>query len=136
MSGFEIATPMPEGVQAADANVMQYRAVTEQDELIVQIAKQECINDMSGKKSDYKVSIDVKTNAENKYASYTGCGEYPPDYRINDIWILAFLNDTPVNKAAFVNRMPLLEIDLAQQKCLATVGVIISTDRQKCQVKK
>ena len=76
LNGFEITTPVPEGIKAADSNVIRYRAVTAEGELIVQIAKHECINDMSGKKSDYSVSIDVKNNTDKNYTNYKGCGEY------------------------------------------------------------
>ncbi len=101
LNGFEISTPVPEAAMAADANVKRYRSVTEQGEIIVQIAKRECINDMSGKKSDYSVSIDAKSGTAKNYTSYKGCGEYFADYRINDIWVLESVNGNPVQKQIF-----------------------------------
>ena len=79
LNGLDITTPAPEGVKAADANVTRYKAVTEQGELIVQITKRECINDMSGKRSDYSVSIDVKNSTDKNFTNYKGCGEYLAD---------------------------------------------------------
>ncbi len=82
--GFEIITPVPEGVRAMDANVTRYAARTERGLLTVQIAKQECINDMSGKKSDYNVTVDVKTNTDKNYKTYKGCGNYITDHPLHD----------------------------------------------------
>lgn len=122
LNGFEITTPVPEGTKAADANVMRYRALTEQGELIVQIAKRECINDMSGKKSDYSVSIDAKNKSDKNYTSYKGCGEYFADYRINDIWVLESINNKPVDKANFTKELPRVEINLAKKKVFGYGG--------------
>ncbi|MBA3649703.1 MAG: hypothetical protein H0W62_14365 [Chitinophagales bacterium] len=74
LNGFEITTPIPEGVKAMDSNVTRYSAKTEQGVLTVQVAKQECINDMSGKKLDYSVTVDVKNNIDRDYTTYKGCG--------------------------------------------------------------
>lgn len=115
LNGLDITTPVPEGVKAADANVTRYRAVTEQEELIIQIAKRECINDMSGKKSDYSVSVDVKNNSDKDYVKYKGCGEYLADYRINDTLVLDSINSHPIDKANFTKELPRLEINLAEK---------------------
>lgn len=76
MDGLDITTLVSEGVKAADANVIRYRAFAGDDELIVQIIKKECINDMSGKKSDYSVTVDIKKKADKNYTTYKGCGDY------------------------------------------------------------
>lgn len=122
LNGFEITTPVPEATKAADANAMRYKALTEQGELIVQIAKRECINDMSGKKSNYSVSIDVKNNSDKDYTSYKGCGEYFADYRINDIWVLESINNKPVDKVNFTKEFLRLEINLVQKKAFGSGG--------------
>jgi uncharacterized membrane protein len=83
--GFEIITPVPKGERAMDANVTRYAAKTEQGLLTIQIAQLECINDMSGKKSDYNVTVDVKTNTDKNYTTYKGCGNYITDSRLNEI---------------------------------------------------
>lgn len=122
LNGYEIKTPVSEGAQSADANVTRYRSITGQGELIVQIAQQECINDMSGKKSDYSVSINIKNDTDIDYTTYKGCGEYFADYRINDIWILESINDKPLDKKYFIKVLPRLEINLAQKKVFGHGG--------------
>lgn len=122
VAGLDITTSVPEGARAADANVMRYRAVTEQGELIVQLAQHECINDMSGAKSDYAVTIDTKTNTAANYTTYKGCGSYTVDYRINDIWVLERINETVLKRADFTKGLPQLEINLAQKKVFGHTG--------------
>jgi uncharacterized membrane protein/heat shock protein HslJ len=120
--GFEITTPVPEVVKAMDANVIRYAAETEQGVLTVQIAKQECINDMSGKKSDYHVLIDIKNKTDKKYKTYKGCGQYLSDYRLHDIWVLEKINDTTFKSADFIKGIPLLELNLTEKKVLGHTG--------------
>lgn len=122
VSGFEITTPVPEGVKAMDANVTRYAAQTEQGVLTVQIAKQECINDMSGKKSDYNVLIDVKNKTDKDYKTYKGCGQYVSDYRLHDIWVLEKINDKTFKSADFIKGLPLLELNLTEKKVLGHTG--------------
>ena len=77
--GFELITPAVEGVKAMDANIIRYSATTEKGLLTVQIQKSECINDMSGEKLDYTVTVNTKTNTDKNYSVYKGCGRYLSD---------------------------------------------------------
>lgn len=122
LNGIDIITPVPEGVKAMDANVTRYRAQTEQGELIVQIAKQECTNDMSGKKSDYSVTVNYKRNNDKDYQNYKGCGAYLSDYRLNDIWVLESVNNKPIDKEKFKNKIPSLEFNLAEKRVSGNGG--------------
>lgn len=122
VSGFEMFTPVPEGAKAADANVTRYRAVTERGELIVQLAQQPCVNDMSGDTSAYTVTVDVKNNTDEGHTRYKGCGNYTVDYRINDIWILERINNTALKREDFMKGLPQLEINLAQKKAFGHTG--------------
>lgn len=122
VAGPELTTPVPEGVKAMDANVTRYRAVTEAGELIVQLHHLECTNSMSGQKSDYTVTVDVKSGADTAYTTYKGCGTYTADYRINDIWILERINETILKREDFAKGLPQLEINLAQKKVFGHTG--------------
>ncbi len=122
LAGFEITTPVPEGVKAMDANVTRYAAQTEQGVLTVQIAKQECINDMSGKKSEYNVSIDVKNNTDKNYTTYKGCGNYITDYRLHDIWALEEMNGQPIDVQQYGKERPRIEINSSQNTFMGSAG--------------
>jgi uncharacterized membrane protein len=122
VSGFEITTPVPEGVRAMDVNVTRYAAQTEQGLLTVQISQQECINDMSGKKSDYNVTVDVKTNTDKNYKTYKGCGNYITDYRLHDIWTLEEISGQVVNEQQFGKERPRIEINSSQNSFMGFTG--------------
>ncbi len=114
--GFEINTPAVEGVKAMDANVIRYHANTEKGTLTVQIQKLECINDMSGAKSEYSVTIDTKNNTDKDYRTYKGCGQYLADYRLHDIWVLDSINNKKIIAKDFMKGNPLLEFNLTEKK--------------------
>jgi heat shock protein HslJ len=120
--GLEITTHVPEGVKAMDANVTGYAAQTEWGVLNMQIAKQECINDMSGKKSDYKVLINVKSKTDKDYKTYKGCGQYLSDYRLHDIWVLERINDKQLKSSDFMKGLPNLELNLTEKKVFGHSG--------------
>lgn len=122
VGGFDIATPAVKGVKAMDADVTRYAAETEKGSLIIQIIKQECTNDMSGKKSPYRVTADAKNNTDKEYKRYEGCGQYLYDYRLNDIWVLESVNAAKVKASDFMKGLPRIEFNIAQQKVFGHGG--------------
>lgn len=120
--GFEVITPAVEGVKAMDANVIRYHASTEKGTLTVQIQKLECINDMSGEKLDYTVTIDTKNNTDKDYTTYKGCGRYLSDYRLHDIWVLDSINNKKILAADFMKGTPIVEFNLTENKIFGHTG--------------
>lgn len=122
VSGLDITTPAVAGVKAMDADVTRYAAETEKGRLIVQIMRLECTNDMSGKKSPYRVTVEAKYNTDKDLKRYEGCGQYLYDYRINDIWVLEGVNNKKPDVSDFTKGLPQLEINIAQQKVFGHTG--------------
>ncbi|MEJ7680492.1 MAG: META domain-containing protein [Segetibacter sp.] len=121
-SGFDITTPAVAGVKAMDADVTRYAAETEKGRLTVQIMRLECTNDMSGKKSSYRVTVDAKDNKDKDPKMYEGCGQYLYDYRLNDIWVLESINNKKLSVPDFSKGLPRIEINIAQQKLFGHIG--------------
>ena len=120
--GFEINTPAVKGLKAMDANVTRYNATTEKGTLTVQIQKLECINDMSGEKLGYTVSIYMKNNTNKGDRSYKGCGQYLADYRLHDIWVLDSINNKKTVAADFMKGIPQLEFNLTEKEIFGNTG--------------
>ena len=120
--GFEINTPAVKGVKAMDANVTRYDASTEKGTLTVQIQKLECINDMSGEKLAYTVTITTKNNTDKDYRTYKGCGQYLADYRLHDIWVLDSINNKKIVAGDFLKGIPQLEFNLVERKIFGNTG--------------
>ena len=122
LDGFEITTAVGEGIEAMDANVIRYTSNNEKGTLTVQIQKLECINDMSGEKLGYTVTIDTKNKADKNYRTYKGCGQYIADYRLHDIWVLDSINNKKMKVADFMIKLPYLELNLTEKKVFGSTG--------------
>ena len=116
LDGFEITTDVGEGIKAMDANVIRYTANNEKGTLTVQIQKSACINDMSGEKLGYTVTIDTKNKTDKNYHTYKGCGQYIADYRLHDIWVLDSINNKKIKASDFMKKLPYLELNLTEKK--------------------
>lgn len=119
--GKDFSTTVLEGVKAMDANVIRYAGNSEQGSIITQIQKLECVNDMSGEKVDYTVTVDVKQGNE-PLKTYKGCGRYLNDYRINDIWVLHAINGKSFDATGFAQGAPRLEFGLAANRVMGNAG--------------
>ncbi len=112
MEGDSIVTPLPKLVKPQDIDAVSYRAQTESGALNVMIIRDECIDSMSGKKSGYKVRVNVQMgDAEMK--DYNGCGDYKGDYRLHDLWVLESMNGEQMDSKT---KAPNLEFNLVENK--------------------
>ncbi len=122
LDGLEFKTPPVEPVKAMDADVTRYRAVTESGEIIIQLNHTECIDNMSGEKFDYSVTIDIKTGKETEYKTYKGCGNYVPDYRLHNIWAIIEVDSIKIDSANFKKNAPRIEINLTNENVYGADG--------------
>ena len=123
IEGFEnIKTPHVEPIRAMDANVKMYRINTEKVQMNIQISQSECTNSMSGKVSNYTVTIDFKNLKEADFKTIKGCGNYITDYRLHDIWVLEELNKTKVSLTDFTKELPQIEINSTENNFMGYAG--------------
>ena len=116
MAGREFTASIGRGVEAADANVTHYRSVTENGEILLQLFKQNCMDDISGAKNSYQVKVQVKTAGDTEYTVYNGCGKYIGDYRLHDIWALQSIGNKVIDPKEFQNGIPTIEFQLNEGK--------------------
>lgn len=86
LDGIDFNAPMVEPSKAMDTNVTRYRSVTESGEIIVQINRVACMDNMSGEAFNYRVTVDYKSSVDTDYQSFKGCGNFIPDPRLHDLW--------------------------------------------------
>ncbi|MEN8125025.1 MAG: copper resistance protein NlpE N-terminal domain-containing protein [Bacteroidota bacterium] len=122
LEGLDFNAPSVEPVKAMDANVSRYRSITESGEIIIQLNQTGCTDNMSGEKFDYSVSIDIKTSNEEDYKKYKGCGNYVPDYKLNDIWAIIEVDGIKIDPSNFNKNAPRIEINLIDKNILGTDG--------------
>lgn len=97
-------------IKAMDANVKMYRTENKDAKLEITIQQQECVNDMSGEKSPYIVTLNL-TKKSGASESLKGCGSYQLPIRFHDIWALESLNGKKITASDFAKQIPYLEID-------------------------
>ena len=112
MEGDSIVAPLPTAVKPQDSNAVSYNAETEKGTLKAMIIKEECVDDMSGKESAYKVRLDVKIG-DGALQTYTGCGEYKGDYRLHNLWVLESFNGKELKSEM---KAPNIEFNLVENK--------------------
>lgn len=122
--GYEIKNPAVEGLKAMGTSVIRYQANNDKNTLIVQIQKFDCINDMSGAKLPYTVTISTQNNTDKNVVNYKGCGQYLVDYRLHDIWLLDGINDKKIIAANFTNGFPRIEFNLSEGKVFGSSGCL------------
>lgn len=116
LDGLSIIVPAIEGVKAMDADITRYRSVGDTYELIIQISRQDCSDTMSDNKFDYKVSVDHKKNSERDYTRLSGCGNFVPDYRLQNIWAIETLEDKNLKEIEFMKGQPVIEINIVEKR--------------------
>ncbi len=109
-------------ILAMDANVKLYRSTSYLGQLNVQIAQQECINEMSGAKFPYKVTVQVKGKNDKDFKTLSGCGQYVTDYRLHDIWVLEKMSGKVVSPTDFQKELPNMEINAAENTFMGYAG--------------
>ena len=107
-------------IRAMDANVQLYRVETSGGTMIIQIMQQECINSMSGEKSNYSVRIEIVKDTVSTFLN--GCGDYNTDPRLHDIWVLEKLNGEKASLDHFMKNLPNLEINSTTNQFMGFAG--------------
>lgn len=114
LNGDSLFTPVPAPAYAQDAQVVRYAAETRAGILQVTLAKQTCIDDMSGEAYPYRVSVDFKSAGMAGYNSYKGCGRYIGSYQLNNTWVLEAIDGAQVDTSIFTDNKPFLHFQLAE----------------------
>lgn len=107
----EIVFPRNEPVRGQEANAVLYDAHSVAGQLQVRILRRTCFNGMSGDSFPYLVNVTLKRPTDANAVKLEGCGEYIPDERLHDIWVLEKIAGTEVSKKDFQTELPYMEIN-------------------------
>jgi len=122
MNGIEMNVPAVKPTLAQDHNVKRYRAVNDNEEIIIQLIQGECNDTMSDKTYSYSVNIDYKISSDTDYKSFTGCGNFIPDFRLHDIWAIEKVNNIKIDAQDFEKGAPQLELFVSDKRVLGNDG--------------
>jgi len=104
MDGLTIETNSIEINKTQDADIIRFSGGTDSNELIINIAEKTCSDTMSDEKFRYSVEADVKPEGESDYKTFKGCGQYVPDYSLQDIWVLVEANGEAIDSNRFPDK--------------------------------
>jgi len=123
VEGFDKFTAaFAEPIRAMDANVKMYRSQSENGEIKVQVFQSSCTDDMSGKKMNYKTTVEIKRTSDKEYKTFIGCGDYISDYRLYDIWVLRAVDGKPAQQNLYGKEIPRIEINTTEKTFMAFTG--------------
>lgn len=115
MDGLVYNAPAVKPENAADTSVTRYKAVTESGEIIIQIFEKSCSDTMADKKFENEVRVEFKTTVEKDYKTFTGCGDYVPNFRLHDIYAIREVEGITVNPQDYNKNAPNLEINATEK---------------------
>ncbi len=122
LNGDDLKVPAVKSHLAMDAEVVRFRSVAEQGELIIELTHQKCDDTMSDDTFHYKVRVDYKPEGKTDYEVFRGCGNYVPDFRLNDIWAVVEMDGEKLNPKDFTKGMPRIEFHIKQENVSGSDG--------------
>ncbi|MDD1611878.1 MAG: copper resistance protein NlpE N-terminal domain-containing protein [Methylococcaceae bacterium] len=136
LNDLSLNTPPTEGVQAQDARINRYHARTESGELIISANLEPCTDTMSGERFEYTVEVQAKHTSDKAYRNFTGCGDYVPDMRLTNIWVVEQVEGAALQPASFMKGLPTLELSARERRLNGhdgcnRLGGAFSTQRNK-----
>jgi uncharacterized membrane protein len=106
LDGPSLTTPAVPEQRAQDADVVRYRAVTEEGTLTVQIVAVEFADTMADELFSHKVSVDFRGPTDDNDTRYEGCGRFVVDPCLNDIWVLRTIDGEEIDTSGLPKGAP------------------------------
>ena len=122
LEGVEVDLGPVTAEKAMDANVIRFAQQTEKGFFKVTVSQQECFDDMSGEKFDYRVIVELNNPGDPDYRKFDGCGNYVPDYRLNRTWILKQIGNDEVEGSSYTKGAPEITFDIGKDKFSGSGG--------------
>ncbi|HEY8159877.1 MAG TPA: META domain-containing protein [Methylobacter sp.] len=116
LNGLNLNTPPAEGTLAQDTRITRYHAKIESGELVIVANEKPCTDTMSGERFAYTVKVQTKPAAGTSFRKFTGCGDYVPDMRLTDIWVVEQVEDVPLKPASFMKGLTTLEVSARERR--------------------
>jgi uncharacterized membrane protein/heat shock protein HslJ len=122
LNGDDLKVPAVKGNPAMDAEVVRFRSVADQGELIIELTHERCDDTMSDDTYHYKVKVEYKPEGKSDYEIFRGCGNYVPNFLLNDIWAVVEVDGKKLNPKDFAKGMPRIEFHIKQENVSGSDG--------------
>lgn len=122
LDGMKVNLGSVKGEKAMDANVTRYVSQSDLGMFTMTISQNECTDNMSGEKFDYKVIVEINNEGDKNYKRFEGCGRYVPNYNLNRTWILKSIRNNEIPVSDKFKKLPELRIDVGEMKFSGNAG--------------
>jgi hypothetical protein len=116
--GFSLSTPPVSPQVTANGEEEVYRAEVESGVLIISIATETCPVNGAG----YRVKVASRYSSEKEFRSFSGCGRYLYDQRLDDLWVMTAAPGSTLDPSALPKGLPLFEFQPAAGKLVGHTG--------------
>ena len=110
--------PLP----SIDPKNIDYRAVSEKGEMIIQMVENTSNKTMTEDAFDYTITISLRLEDEENITVFNGHGDFVPDPQLSGNWIITKVDSLFVDPKLFDNKQPRVSIDLYKQKLSGNDG--------------
>ena len=122
MNGVDFVAPAIKFTKSIEQDIIKYKSKTISGEINIQLIKSKCYDNMSGQSFDYQIIVEYKASGDTNSKIYKGCGDYVPDFRLHNIWLITEVEGIKVNPKYFKGQVPKLEIFISDKKILGHDG--------------
>lgn len=109
-------------VETQQGKTTIYKLQADAKDIIIKISRDQCKTRGSKVVSGYKVTVDTKNVNARDYQHYRGCGNYLPDYRLNNIWLVKTIKGTDLSKLYGPNNQAVVEYHLSENTVMGNTG--------------
>tara|TARA_R110002020_G_scaffold117986_1_gene269665 strand:- start:59765 stop:60577 length:813 start_codon:yes stop_codon:yes gene_type:complete len=123
MEGLEsFNAPYRSPIRAMDANIKTYISEQGPHSMGIMVEQLRCVDDMSGRESSYRVEVRIREKDDREGITFSGCGNYRTDYRLNDLWILEEMQGKKIKMENFQKDLPYMEINSSENTLMGHAG--------------
>jgi uncharacterized membrane protein/heat shock protein HslJ len=122
MNDIEFVSPSTKPISTINADIIRYLSASNSGEINITLNHTECVDNMSGERFQYKVTIDYKNSSKTEYKTFKGCGNYVPDPRLQDLWIVKEVDGILIDSEDFNGEIPRLELNPFENKISGNDG--------------
>jgi heat shock protein HslJ len=94
-----------------DSKSKFYNCLLPGGQLQIEITSESCTIEGSNESFIYSLFVSLHSKADTSPVEFEGCGHYITDVMLTGRWILEQIRDAPVDKIAFKDNVPTLEIE-------------------------
>ncbi len=111
IAGFEsLYFPHQDPEKDALYSIKRYHLQSDEGQMTIAIGLEACTLESSNESFAYSLNLEIKHLQDTAYTQFIGCGRYITNASLQGRWIVAQIEDKPVDAEAFNNNLPSLEI--------------------------